>query len=91
MQKKNIQYTKNPQIDKALPIKVSLVVSPYQEPSNPITNNLFIEIKSTSNVKKPYSYQTGAFMHMSTCGNQYIMVIYYYDTNLILTIPLPNR
>ena len=91
MQQNNIQSTKNPQIDKALPINIPFGVSPSQEPSSPITNNMFIAIKSTYNVQKSYCAQTGAFPHMSTHENKYIMVLYNYNTNLILATPLPNR
>ena len=38
-----------------------------------------------------YSDQTGRFPYRSSRGNEYIMVMYDYDSNAILATPLKNR
>ena len=38
-----------------------------------------------------YSDQTGRFPHRSSRGNEYIMIMYDYDSNAILCAPLKNR
>ena len=40
---------------------------------------------------KTYSDQTGHFRVDSSSGNKYIMVLYDYDSNAILTAALPNK
>eukprot|EP00957_Ditylum_brightwellii_P028303 2138091-Ditylum_brightwellii.AAC.1 len=40
---------------------------------------------------KVYSNQTGCFPHTSSKEAKYIMVIYVYDANAILTIALKSR
>ena len=41
--------------------------------------------------EKTYSDQTGRFPHRSSRGNEYIMVMYDYDSNAILVTALKNR
>jgi hypothetical protein len=38
-----------------------------------------------------YTDQTGRFPDVSSKGNKYIMVLYYYDSNAILVQPIKNR
>ena len=38
-----------------------------------------------------YSDQTGWFPHRSSRGNEYVMVMYDYNSNAILCTPLKNR
>ena len=40
---------------------------------------------------KIYSYLPGQFTTKSPKGNQYILVLYHYDSNKILTEPMKNR
>jgi hypothetical protein len=62
---------------------------PEEETDNEITNLLFATIDTTTG--KIYTDQTGRFPVTSSQGNQYILVLYDYDTNSILTEPLKNR
>ena len=39
---------------------------------------------------KTYSDQTGKFPHMSSRGNQYVVVLYDYDSNAIILEPLKS-
>ncbi len=41
--------------------------------------------------KKAYMDSTGRFPHKSSRGNEYIMIVYDYDSNAILAEPLKNR
>ena len=41
--------------------------------------------------EKGYLDLTGRFPHKSARGNQYILLVYDYDSNAILVEPLPNR
>ena len=38
-----------------------------------------------------YSDQTGRFPHRLSRGNKYVMIMYNYDANAILSAPLKNR
>ena len=40
---------------------------------------------------KMYTGQTGKFPHKSSKGNQYVMVVYVYEANIILAEPLKNK
>ena len=37
-----------------------------------------------------YSDQTGRFPHRSSKGNEYLMIMYDYDSNAILAVPMKN-
>ena len=93
MQQKNLRSTKPKDLATlmSLPLSTSLDVAPAQEPSNKPTHNLFVTITSTNLLRKSYSDQTGKFPHVSSRGNQYIMIMYDYDTNLILSRPTKTR
>ena len=53
-----------------------------QEPNNHPTHNVFATIEDTGKV---YTDQMGRFPVHSSAGNQYILVMYNYDSNAILT------
>ena len=59
-----------------------------QDPDNHPTHNIFATIEETGKV---YTDQTGRFTVRSSAGNQYILVLYYYDSNTILTKSLKTR
>jgi hypothetical protein len=69
----------------------SLDVSPSQEPRNTLTNIVFAVIVSTSDISKSYSDQTGKFPVQSSRGYNYVMILYHYDSNAILSKPLKTR
>jgi hypothetical protein len=89
MEQKNIQSTKVITAD--LPIATSLDLSPSQEPRNLRTNAVFTTIVQAANLQKSYSDQTGKFPVQSSRGYNYIMVLYDYDSNAILTKPIKTR
>lgn len=88
MQQKNIQSTK---ITTDLPIETSLDVSPSQEPNNTRTHAVFATVAPATELQKSYSDQTGKFPVQSSRGYNYVMVVYDYDSNAILSTPLKTR
>jgi hypothetical protein len=86
MQQKNIQSTKPITAD--LPLATSLHFSPSQEPPNKCTNVVFTTILPATELHKSYSDQTGKFPVQSSRGYNYVMVLYDYDSNAILSKPL---
>ena len=60
----------------------------HQEPNNHPTHNVFATI---GEIGKVYNDQTGQFPVRSSAGNQYILVLYDYDSNTILTEALKTR
>jgi hypothetical protein len=64
-----------------------------QEPNNTQTHQIFAAIENTDKIYtgKIYTDQTGRFPVTSSQGNKYILVLYEYDTNAILTEVLHNR
>ena len=88
MEQQNIQSTK---ITSNLPIETSLDIAPSQEPNNARTNVVFTALLPTNDLKKSYSDQTGRFPVQSSRGYQYVMILYDYDSNAILSKPLKSR
>ena len=70
---------------------VSLDVSPSKEPNNARTHVVFTTLLSATELRKSYSDQTGNFPVQSSRGYQYVMVLYDYDSNAILSKPLKSR
>ena len=67
-------------------------IEPPQDPLNPKTNNLMCTIIDSKELEsKSYSDQTGRFPVRSTSGNQYIVMLYHYDTNSIHAVPIKSR
>jgi hypothetical protein len=91
MQQKNIQSTKPITITPDLPLAVSLDVSPSREPNNTPTHVVFTSMITSTDLHKSYSDQTGKFPVQSSRGYNYVMVLYDYDSNAILTKPLKTR
>ena len=90
MQQKNWQSTK-PKITTDLPPTTTINVDPPQETNNGRTHNLYFTIATSSDTRKSYSDQKGKFPHQSTCGNQYVMILYDYNSKLILLNPIKTR
>ena len=90
MQQKNWQSTK-PKITTYPPLSTPLDIAPPRETDNARTHNLFVTIATSSDIRKSYSNQTGKFPHQSTHRNQYVMVLYDYNYNLILSNPIKTR
>ena len=55
------------------------------------TFNIFMAIETYKPKEITYSDLTGRFPHRSSRGNQYVLVIYDYDSNAILAEPIKNR
>jgi hypothetical protein len=89
MQQQNIQSTK---FSASLDLATSLDIIPSQEPSNPRTNVVFAAILTEAELRKSYSDQTGKFpVQESSRGYNYVMILYDYDSNIILSKPLKTR
>jgi hypothetical protein len=57
--------------------------------SSQCTNNIYADcLANTGNIG---SDQTGRFIVPSTSGNNYLFILYDYDSNLIQAEPIPNR
>jgi hypothetical protein len=89
MQQKNLQSTKP--ITAYLPIATSLDVKSTQEHHNARTHDVFATVLPSSNLHKSYSDQTGKFPVQSSRGYNYVMVLYDYDSNAILSQPVKTR
>ena len=89
-QQKNIQSTKTV-LDEPIPLSTSLDIAPAQEPSNPKTHNVFLTLVDNKVFARSYSDQTGQFPVQSGRGNNYMFVLYDYDSNAILVKAIPNR
>ena len=87
-QQKNIQPTKT--IDEPLSISESLDFIPTPEATNPCTGALVDLIKNTNEFSRSFSDQTGQFQIQSSRGNNYIFIIYDYDSNVILSKTINN-
>ena len=61
---------------------------PTQEPHNTTAHAMYVTMEEPGRV---YTDQTGRFPVTSSRGHQYVMVMYDYDSNSILTEPLKNR
>ena len=59
-----------------------------QDPDNVPTHNVFATIAETGKI---YTDQTGRFPVRSSTGNQYIMILYDYDSNAIMSEALKTR
>jgi hypothetical protein len=87
-QQQVIQSTK---ITTDLDLATSLDIIPTQEPNNLRTNVVFATILTETDLRKSYSDQTGKFPVQSSRGYNYVMILYDYDSNIILSKPLKAR
>ena len=84
-EQKNLQSTKQD-------IAIEMEEIPTQEPDNSKTNHICASLVSVDDLRsKSYSDQTGRFPTESSRGNNYIFVLYHYDTNSIHASAIPNR
>jgi hypothetical protein len=88
MQQKNTQSTK---ITANLPIATSLDFNPSQEPHNTRAHGVFTGVLPAAEPRLSYSDQTGKFPVQSSRGHNYVMVLYDYDSNSILSSPTKTR
>jgi hypothetical protein len=64
---------------------------PLQEADNKRTNNVFTIMVPLTLLEKSYSDQTGRFPVRSSRGNQYVFIMYNYDTNSIHSQGIKDR
>ena len=88
MEQQNIQSTK---ITSDLDLATSLDIISSQEPSNQRTNAVFATILTETELRKSYSDQTGKFPVQSSHSYNYVMILYDYDSNIILSKSLKTR
>jgi hypothetical protein len=74
-----------------LSLATSLDFSPSQKQNNVRTQVVFATILQATELKKSYSDQTGKFPVQSSRGYNYVMILYDYDSNAILSKPLKTR
>ena len=57
------------------------------------THEVYTAVIDTNDAetRNTYSDLTGRFPHVSSAGNQYVLVMYHYDSNAILVEPLKTR
>ena len=60
---------------------------PNSEPPNKKSNNQFISIEAFNPTNKAYTDLTHRFPAQSSRGNQFVLVWYCYDGNVILAKP----
>ena len=85
-ERKNLQTTKPT-------IKIEdeeLDYSPIEE-NGVKTQHCFLVLTDFNEMKKAYLDLTGRFPHKSSRGNQYILIVYDYDSNAILSAVLKTR
>ena len=65
---------------------------PISDKTNKKTNDVLYKVFETSSATGvTYTDQTGRFPYRSSRGNEYLMVAYHYDANVILVQPIKNR
>ena len=89
-QLKNLRSTKRPQLPTLIPLYTPpLPVSPKTLiPAEDLTQAIYCHIEQTGQI---YMDQTGHLPVTSSRGNKYIMTLYDYDSNAILTEPIKFR
>jgi hypothetical protein len=78
--RKNVRSTKKEPIESE--------TTPTQNVNNEPTHLTFATIEDTGNI---YTDQTGRFPVTSSQGHKYILIMYDYDSNAILTEPIKSR
>ena len=71
--------------------KINEDTFPSQDPNNINTCNILCAIFDSNELaSKSYSDQTGKFPIKLSQGNQYVFVMYHYDTNTIHAVPIKS-
>jgi hypothetical protein len=81
-----IPTTSTSSINSSSPTSIPI---PFTEPSTLRTYNTFASCQPITG--KTFSDQTGRFICPSISGNQYLFVLYDYDSNTIHAEPIPSR
>ena len=64
---------------------------PSSESPNTKTHEVMYSLIESSSIDTSYTDPTGRFPYRSSQSSVYILVVYHYDTNRILTQPVKNR
>ena len=89
-QRQNLRSTKitaTPSIDN----KTSEMTTTSVPPTEPRVRTEMALLKSIEETGKISTYQTGSFPNTSSRGRKYVMVLYDYDSNAIISEPLILR
>ena len=82
---------KNQRSTKVSPVTPPLMTTPSSPSQEPAVRTNFVYTKVVEVTGKIFTDQTGRFPVTSSKGNQYIMVLYDFDSNAILAEPMKNR
>ena len=85
------QEQKNVHSTKLLPSLLEDHTVPKQEPNNSKSREIICTVVDTSSLHKSYSDQTDKFPVNSSSNNQYIFIIYHFDTNSINAVLIKSR
>ena len=86
-ERKNLQSTKHVKSE----VEVEEDRNYYPDSEKAKTHELCATITPLNPKRKGFSDLTGALPHNSRRGNLYVMVLYDYDRNKILSEPIKNR
>ena len=64
---------------------------PASDPANTRTHQCFAAVFAPASAGQIYSDQTGKFIVASSSGNNYVLLVYDYDSNSILVEPMRSR
>ena len=64
---------------------------PSQEIGNERTHHIYAAVEPIPETGQIHTDQTGRFPVISSRGNKYIMIMYVYDANAIMSTPMKNR
>ena len=82
---------KNQRSTKVAPVPPPLMTTPSSPSQEPAVRTNFVYTKVVEVTGQIFTDQTGRFPVTSSKGNQYIMVLYDFDSNAILAEPMKNR
>ena len=96
-ERRNLQSTKNDQTPVIEPIEKSdspdefTDFFPKSDMPNVRTHDVLAVITPFKETRQAYSDQTGKFPYKSSRGNEYLLIVYDYDSNAILAEPLKSK
>ena len=86
-----MKATHSVRIISLLTMRDSLDFSPSQDIGNLKTDDFYATVIDNKPFRRSYSDQTGRFPIQSSCGNNYVFIMYAYDANAIMSVALPDR
>ena len=67
------------------------ITSPAHPDAGTKTLNAMVSIFPVNRSQRAFSDLTGRFLHASSRGHKYILVVYHYDSTTILAKPFKNQ